>query len=62
MNKSQKAILKRMSEYTMTPAEWELATDDFKELRKDRKMKATPEKTVTEETIVLKSPETKKPQ
>ncbi len=51
-----------MSEYTMTPAEWELATDDFKELRKDRKMKATPEKTVTEETIVLKSPETKKPQ
>ena len=54
MNKRQKAIRDSKLGRRMTEAEWEFATDDYKELRKDRKMNATPEKTVIEETTVLK--------
>ena len=37
----QKAILKATKGVVMTPAEWEFATDEYKELRKGRRMNAT---------------------
>ena len=41
MNKRQKAIRDKQPGYIMSAAEWEFATDDYKELRKDKKMKNT---------------------
>ena len=38
MNKRQKAIRDSMPTRKMTAAEWEYATDDYKELRKNKKM------------------------
>ena len=38
MNKRQKAIRDKLPGYIMSEAEWEYATDKYKELRKSRKM------------------------
>ena len=38
MNKRQKAIRDKLPGYTMSAAEWEFATDDYKHLRKKKKM------------------------
>ena len=41
MNKRQKAIRDKQPGYTMSAAAWEYATDDFKHLRKKKKMENT---------------------
>tara|TARA_B110000263_G_C15238113_1_gene477998 strand:+ start:68 stop:1021 length:954 start_codon:yes stop_codon:yes gene_type:complete len=41
MNKKQKAVRDSVSGYTLSPEQWALETDDYKEFRKTRKMKNT---------------------
>ena len=41
MNKRQKAIRDKDKGRIMTAAEWEYATDDYKHLRKNKKIKKT---------------------
>ena len=41
MNKRQKAIRDKDKGRIMTAAEWEFATDDYKHLRKNKKIRRT---------------------